>query len=53
MRDTLVGLIGVSAVVLPDWGRSLQPVTTRAFDNSRSGANTSEAILLLFVEQCK
>jgi hypothetical protein len=45
MRDTLVSLIGVFAVVLPVWGQSLQPVATRAFDNSRSGANTSETIL--------
>jgi hypothetical protein len=45
MRDTLIGLIGIFAVALSAWGQALRPVTTRAFDNSRSGANTSETIL--------
>jgi hypothetical protein len=44
MRHKLIGLIGIFAVALPAWGQTLQPVTTRAFDNSRSGANTSETI---------
>ena len=45
MRNTLIGLVGIFAVTLPAWGQDLRPVTTRAFDNSRSGANTSETIL--------
>jgi len=45
MRKTPIGLIGVFAVVISGWGQTLRPVTTRAFDNSRSGANTSETIL--------
>jgi hypothetical protein len=45
MRYKRIGLIGVFAAVLPVWGQTLQPVTTRAFDNSRSGANTHESIL--------
>jgi hypothetical protein len=31
MRNTLIVLIGIFAVV-PGWGQTLQPVTTRAFD---------------------
>jgi hypothetical protein len=45
MRNKLIGLILISAGALPAWGQTLQPVTTRAFDNSRSGANTHETIL--------
>src|ERR1700731_1883490 len=45
MLKTLIGIIGLFAVVLPGWGQTLQPVTTRAFDNSRFGANTHETIL--------
>jgi hypothetical protein len=45
MRDTIIGLIGIFAVALSAWGQALRPITTRAFDNSRSGANTSETIL--------
>jgi hypothetical protein len=33
------------AITLPALGQALRPVTTRAFDNSRSGANTSETTL--------
>jgi hypothetical protein len=44
MRNTLL-LIGIFAMTLPGWGQTLQPVTTRAFDNSRSGANAHETIL--------
>jgi hypothetical protein len=45
MRKRLVRLIGMFAITLPVLGQTLRPVTTRAFDNSRSGANTSETIL--------
>jgi hypothetical protein len=45
MRYKRIGLIGAFAAVLPVWGQTLQPVTTRAFDNNRSGANTRELIL--------
>src|SRR5207302_9280441 len=45
MHNRLIGLIGILAGALPAWGQTLQPVTTRTFDNSRSGANTSETIL--------
>jgi hypothetical protein len=45
MRYKRIGLIGVFAAVLPVWAQTLQPVMTRAFDNSRSGANTYESIV--------
>src|ERR1700761_993414 len=45
MRKRLVRLIGMFAITLPVLGQTLPSVTTRAFDNSRSGANTSETTL--------
>jgi hypothetical protein len=45
MRIKQIGLIGIFGVVLSAWGQTLQPVTTRAFDNRRSGVNTGETIL--------
>jgi hypothetical protein len=45
MRNKLSGFIVILAAALPAWGQTLQPVTTRAFDNGRSGANTHETIL--------
>ncbi len=45
MRNKLIDLIGVLVVALPAFGQTLPPVVTRAFDNSRSGANTKEMIL--------
>jgi hypothetical protein len=45
MRKRLVRLVGMFAITLPALGQALRPVTTRAFDNSRSGANTSETTL--------
>ena len=41
----LIALIVILAAALPAWRQTLQPVTTRTFDNSRSGANTHETIL--------
>jgi hypothetical protein len=45
MRIKQIGLIGIFGVVLSAWGQTLQPVTTRAFDNRRSAVNTGETIL--------
>ena len=45
IRNRLIDLIGILAGALSAWGQTLQPVTTRAFDNIRSGANTHETIL--------
>ena len=45
MRNKLIDLIGVLVVALPALGQTFPPVVTRAFDNSRSGANTRETIL--------